>query len=284
MKHKLLVFAAFVASLLLSGGISLARDFSQIVASGELRIAIAAENLLPWIGRGENGELLGFEVDIGTKLAEDLGVEPKFVQRPFDDLIPSLTADEVDIIVSGLSITAERARRVMFSNPYGQSDLEMVVSLPDMPEGAAEQSYDMKGIRIAVIEHTTSEFEGRERFQEAEVVPFADRNAARDAFLAGEVNAIIATKPYPAFIQLHDPDNYAIAGDPIASTVEAMAVHPDNYRLLNYANSWIYDAMASGFLEEATHYWFETIDWIDRVPGLSEYLETLTNEQTGGNR
>lgn len=277
MLNRFFVLATVVAGLCFSANASMARDFSQIIASGQLRIAIAAEDFLPWIGRGENGELLGFEVDIATKLAEDMGVEPKFVERPFGDLIGTLAANEVDAIISALSITSDRARRVMFSRPYGQTDLEMVVALDALPEGAADQSYDMKGIKIAVIEHTTSETEGRERFQEAEIVPFPDRNAARDAFLAGEVNAIIASKPYPAYIQLHDPDNYAVAGDPLTSTVEAIAVHPDNYRLLNYTNSWIYEAMASGFLEAATHHWFETLDWVDRVPGLREHLDTLTD-------
>jgi len=279
MLNRLLVLATVVAGLCLSANASVARDISQIIASGQLRIAIAAENFLPWIGRGENGELLGFEVDIATKLAEDMGVEPKFVERPFGDLIGTLAANEVDVIISALSITSERARRVMFSRPYGQTDLELVVALDALPEGAADQSYDMKGIKIAVIQHTTSEDEGRQRFQEAEIVPFADFNEARDAFLAGEVNAVIASKPYPAYIQLHNPDNYAVAGDPLTSTVEAIAVHPDNYRLLNYTNSWIYEAMASGFLEEATHHWFETLDWVDRVPGLREHLDTLTDGQ-----
>jgi polar amino acid transport system substrate-binding protein len=267
--------------MMFTGGASMARDFSQIIASGQLRVAIAAEDFLPWIGRGKDGELLGFEVDIATKLAEDMGVEAKFVERPFGDLIGSLTAKEVDIVISALSITPDRARRVMFSRPYGQSDVEMIVAVLNLPDGAAEQSYDMKGIKIAVIQHTTSELEGRQRFQEAEIVPFPDRNTARDAFLAGDVNAIIATKPYPTFIQLRDPDNYAIAGDPLTSTVEAVAVHPDNQRLLNFVDSWIYQAIASGFLEAATHHWFETPDWIDRVPGLREQIDAITKKEAG---
>jgi len=278
MANKALIFAVAVATMLFSCGASMARDFSQIIASGQLRVAIAAEDFLPWIGRGADGELLGFEVDIANKFARDLGVKAEFVELPFSDLIGSLNAEEVDVIISALSITPERARRVMFSWPYGQSDLELVVSEPNLPEGAADQAYDMKGIRIAVIQHTTSEVEGRERFSNSEIVAFPDRDAAGDAFLAGEVNAIIAIKPYPAFLLLYDPENYMIAGDPLTSTVEAIAVHPNNYRLLNYANSWIQDAMASGFLEEATHHWFETLDWIDRVPGLREKVDELLTD------
>ncbi len=59
-------------------------------------------------------------------------------------------------IVSALSITPERARRVLFSAPYGQSDTELVEKLSRIPEAAPEQSYDAKGMHIAVVQETTS--------------------------------------------------------------------------------------------------------------------------------
>ena len=78
---------------------------------------------------------------------------------------------------------------------------------------------------------------------------------------------------------MHDLENFVVVGDALSSTVEAMGIHPDNQRLLNYADSWIYDAMASGFLEAATSHWFESIDWIEQVPALAEYMESLTAEE-----
>jgi polar amino acid transport system substrate-binding protein len=284
MANRFIVIAVALATLTLTAGASMARDFSQIIASGQLRIAIASEDLLPWIGRGENGELLGFEADVATKLAADLGVVAEFVERPFGDLIGSLTAKEVDIIISGLSITAERARRVLFSRPYGQSDLDLVISIADIPDGAADQSYDLEGMKIAVVEHTTSEFWGRDRFQNSEIIAYADRNTARDAFLGGAVNAMIATKPFPAFIKWRYPETYAVIGAPLTSTVEAAAVHPDNPRLLNYVDSWISESMANGFLETATHHWFETLDWTDQIPGLTEQIERIIEEKASGGK
>ncbi len=279
MASRLIILVVTLATIVFANSTTLARDLSQIIASGQLRVAIASEDFLPWIGRDKQGDLLGFEVDVANKFAEGLGVSVNFIEVPFGDLIASLSAKEVDIIISALSITPKRARRVMFSRPYGQSDLEMMVAEPLLPEAAVENNYDMKGIKIAVIRHTTSEFEAIRRFPKSEIITFPDRNAARDAFLAGEVNSIIATKPYPTFIQLRDPNNYKIIGTPLTSTVEAVAVHPENQRLLNYANSWIYAEIASGYLEEATHYWFETLDWIDQVPGLVEQVNKIISKQ-----
>ena len=92
-KRAFLYFYVVVAmAMLLASGKALARDFTEIVASGELRIAVASDDFLPWTGHGENNKLLGFEIDVATKLAEDLGVTARFIERPFDDLIPSLLA------------------------------------------------------------------------------------------------------------------------------------------------------------------------------------------------
>ncbi len=192
---------------------AMARDIGEIIASGKLRVAIAEEEFIPWLMRDVAGELIGFEADIARQLAEGLEVKPEFVEIPFSDLIGSLTAGEVDLIVSALSITPERARRVMFSDPYGQSDLELVVLLPNLPEGAEEQSYDMEGMSIAVVAGTTIEVEGRSRFPGSQIVTFADLAMARDAFLAGHVNAIIASKPYPEYLVSRDPETYARIGE-----------------------------------------------------------------------
>ena len=260
-----------------------ARDLADIIASGKIRVAIAEEPFIPWLTRNGEGEPIGFEADIAHDMADGLGVEVEFVETPFRDLIGLLTAGEADLIVSGLSITPERARRVLFSAPYGQSDLELVVANSRLPEGAADESYDMAGMRIAVVADTTTEIEGRERFPNSEIVTFPDLGAAQDAFLSGDVNAIIAVKPYPAFIQSMNPDEYVSPGDPLSSTVEAVAVGPADQRLLNYVNSWIAQAIASGFLEEATHHWFETLDWVDQVPGLKEQIDALQAEGSSNN-
>ncbi len=282
MKRAFFIILLALPALLFNAAAN-ARDLADIIASGKIRVAIAEEPFIPWLTRDGEGKPIGFEVDVAHDLADGLGVEVEFVETPFRDLIGVLTAGEVDLIVSALSITPERARRVLFSDPYGQSDLELVVANSRLPEGAADESYDMEGMRIAVVADTTTEIEGRDRFRNSEIVTFPDLGAAQDAFLGGDVNAIIAVKPYPAFIQSMNPEDYVSPGDPLSSTVEAIAVGPSDQRLLNYVNSWIAQAIASGFLEEATHYWFETLDWVDQVPGLKEEIEKLQGDSSTDN-
>jgi arginine/ornithine transport system substrate-binding protein len=72
----------------------------------------------PFEYKDENGELTGFEVDLATAMCEEMKADCKFVIQAWDGMIPGLVARKFDLIMSSMSITAERAERVLFSEPY----------------------------------------------------------------------------------------------------------------------------------------------------------------------
>jgi|SRR5680860_48919 len=72
----------------------------------------------PFEYKDENGELTGFEVDLATAMCEEMKADCKFVIQAWDGMIPGLLARKFDLIMSSMSITAERAERVLFSEPY----------------------------------------------------------------------------------------------------------------------------------------------------------------------
>jgi arginine/ornithine transport system substrate-binding protein len=72
----------------------------------------------PFEYRDENGELTGFEVELATAMCEELNANCEFVIQAWDGMIPGLLARKFDLIMSSMSITPERAARVLFSEPY----------------------------------------------------------------------------------------------------------------------------------------------------------------------
>lgn len=72
----------------------------------------------PFEYRDDNGELTGFEVDLATAMCEELQANCEFVIQAWDGMIPGLLARKFDLIMSSMSITPERAERVLFSEPY----------------------------------------------------------------------------------------------------------------------------------------------------------------------
>ncbi|MDX1551387.1 MAG: transporter substrate-binding domain-containing protein [Marinobacter sp.] len=72
----------------------------------------------PFEYKDENGELTGFEVELAEAMCEEMKANCEFVIQAWDGMIPGLMARKFDLIMSSMSITPERAERVLFSDPY----------------------------------------------------------------------------------------------------------------------------------------------------------------------
>ena len=79
-------------------------------------IRIGLSLFVPWSMRDKNGDLIGFELDVGRKLAEDMGVEVEFVPTSWDGIIPALVSGNFDVIISGMSVTAQRNLTINFTD------------------------------------------------------------------------------------------------------------------------------------------------------------------------
>lgn len=264
------VFLAFLPSLLFAAPTVQADTMDAVIDRGTLRIGIAEEDFLPWIGRDKAGKLLGFEVDVGHDLARVLGVRPEFVETPFGDLLNGLVAGRFDVVVSAYSVTAERARLALFSIPYGQTDYYLLLDHNKLPKSASEGDYDVEGFKIGVIADTIGEDIAARSFTKAEIVPFPDDEASRDALSKGEVGAIIAATPIPNFMMLAEPDRYAIGSEALFGSSEAVAVRPDSLRFVNFIDAWIEENQANGRLQAAREYWFDTLEWEQRLSESDE--------------
>lgn len=83
----------------------------------DLRIAFDVP-YAPFEYKDENGELTGFEVELAEAMCEEMQANCEFVIQSWDGMIPGLLARKFDMVMSSMSITEERAERVLFSEPY----------------------------------------------------------------------------------------------------------------------------------------------------------------------
>ncbi|MBW7471069.1 transporter substrate-binding domain-containing protein [Marinobacter sp. M216] len=107
---KKLIVAASCALALAAGTVQ-AKDWKEI------RIAFDVP-YEPFEYKDENGELTGFEVELAEAMCEQMKADCEFVIQAWDGMIPGLLARKFDAIMSSMSITPERAERVLFSEPY----------------------------------------------------------------------------------------------------------------------------------------------------------------------
>ena len=108
---KLFVAASCALALALAAGTVQAKDWKDI------RIAFDVP-YEPFEYKDENGELTGFEVELAEAMCAEMKANCEFVIQAWDGMIPGLLARKFDAIMSSMSITPERAERVLFSEPY----------------------------------------------------------------------------------------------------------------------------------------------------------------------
>lgn len=106
--RKLIVAASVVLAMM--AGIAHAQERN-------LRIAFDVP-YEPFEYKDEDGELTGFEVELAEAMCEEMNANCEFVTQAWDGMIPGLLARKFDLIMSSMSITPERAERVLFSDPY----------------------------------------------------------------------------------------------------------------------------------------------------------------------
>ena len=90
----------------------------KIQAAGEIKIGVKYD--VPPFGfkNPQNDEIEGFDVDLGRAIADKLGVKPNFIEAISDNRIPFLEEGTVDLVLSTMTINAERDQEIDFSEPY----------------------------------------------------------------------------------------------------------------------------------------------------------------------
>src|SRR5499426_4082620 len=98
--------------------------------------------------------IIGFEVDLASALAARMGQRSRFVQNQWDGLVPGLERGEYDVVINGLEITAERAEKINFSNPYFYSTITLTRRIDD---DRVQRAEDIRGLKVGVLKVTFAE-------------------------------------------------------------------------------------------------------------------------------
>jgi polar amino acid transport system substrate-binding protein len=114
---RFLVCLLVLVMTLFAFGSAFASTLDEIKARGQLIIGTDA-TYPPMEFHDENGEIVGFDIDLGRAIAEELGVEAVFVDTAWDGIFPALDAKKFDVIISSTSITEERLKSKEMSDPY----------------------------------------------------------------------------------------------------------------------------------------------------------------------
>ncbi|HKP36414.1 MAG TPA: ABC transporter permease subunit [Pyrinomonadaceae bacterium] len=150
--------AAFLLSLLFAVPSFAEPALDRVRKSGELRIGTDAT--YPPFESAEGGQYSGFDIDLGSAIARELGVKPRFINAAFDGIFPALQNGIFDIVMSSVTITPERSASMLFSDPYYDSGQLIVVN---QDRQGITSPDDLKGKTVGVQINTTAQFDLEKR-------------------------------------------------------------------------------------------------------------------------
>ncbi|CAH7449969.1 Amino acid ABC transporter substrate-binding protein [Vibrio chagasii] len=239
-------------------------NLDKINDRGSLRVGMST--FVPWAMRNKQGDLVGFEIDVAKRLAEDSGWKVEFVPTAWDGIIPSLLSNKFDVIIGGMSITEARAKSVLFTEPYSHSGVQLAAN-KELAEGFSKISdFDSRRVKIAARRGAFTVQVARETFPKAKVLQFDDDAQAFQEVLNGNAHAVIASSPKPEHEAIKNADTLFIPFDErLSKGNEAFAVRLGETDKAEFFNEWIKVRTEDGWLKERYEYWFSTLDWQDQI-------------------
>ena len=271
MKKQLSLMTAALMVLLLAVGtscygaslqqqISQESTIEQVMQRGVLRVGM--DIFQPWAMKDKNGNLIGFEIDVATRLAEDMGVKVEFVPTAWSGIIPALLTGKFDVIIGGMGITPKRALKVNFTVPYDFSGMSLVAH-KEMAKGFSSlEDFNRDDVQIAVKLGTTAAMAAKKHFPNAQLRMFDNETQAYQELRNGKVHAVVGSAPRPAYEAVDYADTlFMPVQENFTKEPIGFAIRKGDPDTLAYLNSWIITTGLEGWLKERHAYWFGTKDW-----------------------
>jgi len=232
----------------------------QVLKRGVLRVGMST--FVPWAMKDKTGKLVGFEIDVATRLARDMRVEVEFIPTKWAGIIPALITGKFDVIIGGMGILPQRNLKVNFTIPYDYTGMSMAAH-KELAKGFSEiAAFDRPEVTLAVRLGSTAVTAAQKYMPRATLRMFDDEAQAYQELVNGRVHAVVGSAPTPAFYALKYPERLFLPlSDTFTKEPIGFAVRKGDFDTLNFFNNWITFVTAEGWLKERKHYWFETKEW-----------------------
>lgn len=237
---------------------------TKIKERGTLRVGLST--FVPWAMRDKQGELIGFEIDVAKRVAQDAGVNIEFIPTAWDGIIPALLAGKFDVIIGGMSITPQRNLSVLFTAPYSHSGVQLAANTASSNDKLTLADYNKRSVTLAVRRGAVTVQTAKKYFPKAKLRQFDDDSQAFQEVLNGNAHAVLASTPKPEQMALQYKDKLFLPFDSrLSQGSEGFALRHGDFNLLNFFNNWILLRKQDGWLQERHDYWFTTVDWQNQM-------------------
>jgi len=266
---KKISLLGFLAATLVAPGALAASDspvLDRVVDFKVLKVGMSG-NQPPMNSNSRSGQLIGYEVDLARALASSMGARLEIVTMPFGDLLGALDKNKVDMVMSGMAITAPRTREVTFVGPYMMSGKSILTKSTLLARATESKEFNRAELKLAALENSTSELFIQEAAPDATLVRIKDYDAGVDMVIAGEIDALVADMPICVLSVLRYPNaGLATLQSPLSIEPFGIAVRKDDTQFANLVDNYLDTFGKMGMLNQLRKKWFEDKSWIAALP------------------
>ena len=222
----------------------------------------------------KDGKIVGYDVDIIDKLAEKLGVKVKLMDTAWNGIIPALYASKFDLIWSGMTITKERAEKVLFSMPYSEAGTVVMKRLgDDSIKDAADLSGKNVGTQLGSAGSVLAQ-KFQDKLKESGKPGFADYKLYEhypESYMDltnRRIDGVIASRAVISVVMKEQPGRFAwVGGLQQIKAYSGVAMRKEDEALAKEVNDLLAKMKADGSLAALQTKWFgETFDTPSTMP------------------
>lgn len=218
---------------------------NKIIQRGSLQVGMEVE-FWPFEYADEKGNPTGFDVEIAGLMAQELGVTLEIKDMKWSGLIPALQGGQVDMVISGMTGTLERAKAITFSDPYFITGLCILHSVKKAPDIKGVMDLNAKGRVVAVKTGTTADKKATALLPLAEIRRFEDETACVREVVTGAADAFFYDQISIGKHHKQNPDTTRAILKPFTYEPYSIAMRKGDFDFWNWTNRFLETIKADG--------------------------------------
>lgn len=231
---------------------------AEVKEKGELSFAMTGQ-YPPFNFSNDDGEIIGFDIDIADEIAKRLGVESKPITAEWDGILTGLMGGNFDTVIGSMAVTPKREKQVNFTRPYYYDGAQLFTR----SDSDVDDISEFEDANVGVVVGTTFE----EKLLEIENVNVksyqGDVDNIRDLEL-GRLDGLVTAKYVGLYNAAKDKIDMVPAGDPLYREEIAIAIRKEDDALLEAINEALEEMIEDGTYKDLSEKWFE-YDMTDEI-------------------
>ena len=230
------------------------RTLDEIISDGTLRVGVNP-NFPPMSSFGMTNQLEGFDVDIGNRIAEALGVEVDFVTTETAQRVPFLVSNRIDIALGAMTRTPTRAKLIGYTIPLHSEAMGVITT--DKVDIQNWKELDRPDITLVNMRGNLSVSILKDMLPKPKVL-LVDGNADTIRAIAqGRADALVENVDFfLKFTNNYRNVKWRVLSEPIFVAYCGIGIGKNNDSLRHYLNILLHDLHTSGYINETWEKWY----------------------------